>query len=431
MSKSQKIYPASYLIIYAVLLSLLAVLQIKPIVSFTYIYISASVVYILICRQILKMEVPANYIVVLLAISLVIKIIFIPLHPVGSDDYYRYIWDGKVQAHGINPYAYAPADTSLNSLHTGILPKLVNHPEMKTIYPPLTEILFYFSYIIGGDSFSGLKILMLISDLLTLFGLYLILKRQNIPYKNILIYALSPLIIFQLFIDAHADGFGLPFLIFSIFFYLDDQKLWSYVFLGLSLCIKPLGIIIIPIYFISEKNFFSRIKSAVIPLLICGLFYLPYTFNGSPFQSLIEFTENWTFNGIVFNILDFFIHNNQVSRIICSLLLLVTYLPVVFSKKNLLAKIYLSIFLLFIFSPVVHPWYVVWLALLLPVIPRWSGILYTSLISLTAFTVMNYQLTGVWKEYLIVQIFEYLPVILFFIYELFKFREDKSISKIA
>ncbi|MHB9013511.1 MAG: hypothetical protein ACYC49_14965, partial [Ignavibacteriaceae bacterium] len=87
-------------------------------------------------------------------------------------------------------------------------------------------------------------------------------------------------------------------------------------------------------------------------------------------------------------------------------------------KKDFTIKIFLSLFLLFIFSPIVHPWYLSWLVILLPFIPRWSGIVYTGLISLTVFTVVNYQLYGVWKEYNLVLLLEYVPVISLFLYEL-------------
>ncbi len=420
MPRLQKLYFASYIIIFLILLSLFDFLKVKAILSYTFIFVSASVVFIFICRQILKYDINEKLVLFILFLGIFLRLAFIPMHPTGSDDYYRYIWDGKVQASGINPYTYAPDAAALNSLHTEKLPKLVNYPEMKTIYPPLAEILFCISYLIGKDGFYGLKILLFISEMFTLFGLYLIIKRQNLKIKNILIYALTPLIFFQFFIDAHLDGFGLPFIIFSIFFYLDKKKILSYIFLGLSLCIKPLGLIIIPIFFFSENKIIERIKPVIIPLIICVLFYLPYTLTGSPFQSLVTFTENWTFNGVVFNILNSFINDNQIARSISAVLLIITYLPLIITKKrDFLTKIYISVFLLFIFSPVVHPWYVVWLAVLLPVIPRWSGILYISLISLTAFTVMHYQLTGVWKDYTIVQIFEYVPVIALFLWELF------------
>jgi len=184
------------------------------------------------------------------------------------------------------------------------------------------------------------------------------------------------------------------------------------------MCIKPLAIILIPILFFNEKKYKERIKLVIIPAFICAFLYLPYIFTGSPFQSLIKFTENWTFNGVVFDILDSFIHDNQKSRLICAILLFIVYMPVILSKKDLLDKIYLSIFLLFIFSPIVHPWYLSWLAVLLPFIPRWSGIAYVGLAGLTVFTVLNYLLTGVWKEYDTVLIFEYVPVIFLFIHEL-------------
>jgi len=430
MKKTQKFYFFSYILLYTVFLSLLFILPFKPILSYTFIYIASSVIFIIICRQILKSDISANYIFGLIALALIIRIAFIPVHPIGSDDYYRYVWDGKVQAYGINPYEYAPNNAALDALHTKILPKLINFPKIKTIYPPLSEILFYLSYLIGGESFIGIKILLFIFDLFTLLGLYLLIKQRNLPNKNILIYALSPLILFQFFVDAHLDGLGLPFLIFSIFFYLNDQKIWSYLLLGLSLCIKPLGLILIPIYFVSERELFDRLKSLTIPLLVVGLFYLPYIFTGSPFQALINFTENWTFNGIVFNIFDLFIKDNQRTRLLCGILLLSFYIPIIFSKRDILLKIYLSVFILFIFSPIVHPWYVTWLALLLPLIPRWSGIVYTSLISLAAFTELNYQISGVWKESALVQIIEYAPVIILFIYELIRYKKDEN-NKIA
>lgn len=391
----------------------------KPIILYTVCDISASAIFLLLCFLIMKYDIPRSYIAGLAAVFIILRIILIPVHPIGSDDYYRYVWDGKVQMNGINPYRYAPADSALSSLHTDILPKLVNHSEMKTIYPPLSEILFFVSYLIGGESFIGIKILIFLFDLLTIWGIYLVLKKLKLPLKFILIYILCPLILFQFFVDAHVDGFGLPFLIFSLYFYLDKKNLVSFILLGLSICIKPLGLILIPIYFLNEKNLIERFKAVIIPLLICILFYVPYMFTGTPFKALMQFTENWTFNGVIFNILDSFIKDNQRTRLICAGFLAISYLGILFTRKDILEKLYLSIFLLYIFSPVVHPWYLSWFALLIPLMPRWSGLAYVSLISLTAFTVLRYQLTGVWNDYTLVLIFEYAPVLFLFIYEIF------------
>ena len=390
------------------------------IIGYTIVYISASIFFLVLWWQITLLQIPRNYIYYLTFGIIILRIVFIPVQPVGSDDFYRYIWDGKVQASGINPYEYSPNDSALVKLHTDILPQKVNHANMKTLYPPLTEILFYAAYIISGESYLGLKIILLLFELITLWGIFLILNKLKIDKKYLLLYAFSPLPVFQFFIDSHADGFGLAFIIFAIFFYLDRKKIISYILIGLSICIKPIGLLLIPLLLYTEKSFAERLKIILIPAFICGVLYIPYTFSGEPFQALIKFTENWTFNGIVFDIFNSFMHNNQKVRIICGIIYLFIFLFVAVSKKGLMEKIYLSIFLLLIFSPVVHPWYVSWLAILLPFIPRWSGIFYVSLVSLTAITDLNYQLGGVWKEYTIVLILEYVPVISIFLYETFK-----------
>jgi len=233
-----------------------------------------------------------------------------------------------------------------------------------------------------------------------------------------LLYALSPLPLFQFFIDAHMDGFGIPFLVFGILFYLKDKKILSYFLIGLSVCIKPLGLIFLPILFFVEKKWRNRFRVVFVPGVLCLLLFLPFIFTGSPFQALVTFTENWAFNGGVFDFLNIFFNDNQRTRLVCAILLLIAYAPVVFSKKDFLTKIYLSVFLLLIFSPVVHPWYLSWLAVLLPMQPRWSGIVFVSLVSLTSFTLINYQLTGVWKDYPVVLLLEYIPVLILFFREL-------------
>lgn len=415
-----------------ILFLLFAIFKIKIIITYTIVFIATSLIFILLFSLIIKYNIPTKYIIRIIGLSIVLKIALLFMHPVGSDDYYRYIWDGKVQANGINPYKYAPSDKALINLHTLDLPRNVNYPAMKTIYPPLGENLFYLSYLISGENFLGLKIFLFLFDILTIYGIYLILRKLKLPQKNILIYILCPLPIFQFLIDAHVDGFGLTLIVFAIYFYLDKKNILSYIFLGLSICIKPVGILLVPIFFLNVNNLTEKLKTIFIPLSICFLLYLPYIFTGAPFQSLITFTENWTFNGIIFDILDSFIHNNQTTRIICGILLTAAYLPVIFSKKKLVDKIYLSIFLLLIFSPIVHPWYVGWLVILLPFITRWSGILFAGLISLTSFTVLHYQLHGTWQEYTWVLVLEYIPVLSLFLYELFrnstKFNKPKSVN---
>ncbi|MEK6552875.1 MAG: hypothetical protein AABZ54_05445, partial [Bacteroidota bacterium] len=250
--------------------------------------------------------------------------------------------------------------------------------------------------------------------------LFLLIRKIKIPDKNILLYALCPLPIIQFSFDAHLDGFGLPLLILALLFYLDNKKILSLIFLGLSFSIKPVGLLFLPILFFYEKKLPERIKVVFIPAIAFSVQFLPYIFTSNPFETFFIYAKHWTFNGIVFNIIDSFIQNNQTARIICGILLVICLLPFIFNKLELLQKYYYSVLLLLIFSPVVHPWYIAWLAVLLPILPRWSGIFYVGLSSLTVFTVLSYQLNGLWKEYPIALILEYIPVVSIFVYELKK-----------
>ena len=390
----------------------------KAIITYSIVYISSSFIFIFLCIYILKINLPKKYVYFLLAAGMSLRFIFIFIEPIGSDDYYRYLWDGKVLAQGINPYEYAPSDINLSKFHSVELPSHVSFPKIKTISPPLSEALFYAAYKIGGESFFGLKILIFIFELFTIFGLLLILKESKLNVKNILLYSLAPLPLFELLINAHVDGFGLPLLIFGIYFYLRKKNNISLIFIGLSICVKYIGIILLPILFFTQKDMKEKIKVIIIPLIVIMLSYLPFIFSANVFEALKNFTINWEFNGSVFESVNSFLNNNQVSRLVCGILFLIVYIPVILSKKNLLNKIYLSIFLLLIFSPVVHPWYLTWLAIIVVFVPRWSGIFFINLVSLTVITVVNYKLNGVWKNYPLVMMLEYVPVFFTFFYEL-------------
>ncbi len=425
MKGTPKAYLALLVVAFVSMFVILFLFRSKPIVTYSFVYIAASLIFLLLCRFILKNPVPGIYIWILLSVAVLLRLSLIAVHPVGSDDYYRYLWDGKVMASGINPYRYAPDDPALAPLHSTDLPSRVNFPSMKTIYPPLAEAIFYAAHMIAGESIVGLKFLLFIFGMFTLYGIFLIMKKMKVDTKNILIYAFCPVPLFQFCLDGHVDGFGITLLVFSIYFLISDRKILGYIFIGLSICVKPTGLILIPLLFFTEKDLYERLKLVVIPFAICAIAYLPFAFTGSPFQALIKFAENWTFNGVVFDVINLFIHDNQLTRSVCGGLFLVSFLPIMLGRKDFMSKVYASVFILLIFSPVVHPWYLGWLAFLLPIRPKWSGILYVSLISLTAITVMNYQLSGVWTEYPYVLILEYVPVLSLFILELVSERRHR------
>lgn len=390
----------------------------KGIQTYSTLLIISSFYYIFFILLLSKIDISKKQLLFVLISLFLLKMVFVNTEPIGSDDYYRYIWDAKVQVNGINPYLYSPNDSTLTSLHSKLLPANVSYPEIKTIYFPVSQWLFMLAYMISGENSVGLKMLYLLFELATLIALYFLLVKFSINMKYILIYAALPLITFQFFIDAHVDIVGVSLMIVSLALYFYNKKFLSYVFIGLSISVKPTALLLIPFYFQNEINTKQKFKSIAYPIVVFLITFLPYILTAIPLETLINYTVNWTFNGMIYNTLQTFISDNALIRILCGILYLFVFFFLFIKRVYLINKIYLSIFLLMIFSPVVHPWYLIWFAVLLPLVRSYSGICFVSVVSLTYFSVIAFQVTGIWKEYPWVLLAEYIPILIIFYYEI-------------
>ena len=381
-----------------------------------YTLVGSSLIYLLLGLQLKHIEVRKNEILLLILLMMAIKILFITINPIGSDDYYRYLWDGKVILNGINPFQYAPDAEELKHLHSEILPGLVSYPNLETIYFPLSQVSFAIAYLISGESVLGLKILILLADIIITLGLYFLLTKRKSDLKYILLYALSPLIMYQFFIDAHIDLIGIMFFLFAIYYYKENNCLAA-LMLGASLATKPLFLFAIPIFFFSERNMKAGLKWLIIPALFLIITFIPFAITANPLSALIKFSRHWTFNGAAYNVLSLFLTENYLIRVIVLIIFLIMYLLILRLRKNIIPAIYYSLFALYLFSPIVHPWYVTWLIIPLALYPKLSGIVYLSSITLSFYTVVIYQTIGIWEDNYLILLIEYLPVFLLLIYE--------------
>jgi alpha-1,6-mannosyltransferase len=388
------------------------------IVIYTITWIASSIIFLLVCYFLFRSTLSNKTLFALLSVLFLVRISFLSMTPIGSDDVYRYLWDGKVQSFGIDPYQFAPNDSMLRSFHTTLLPAAVNHPEMKTIYFPVTQWVFHLAYLISREQVWGFKLLILIAELSTIIGILLLLRHLRQPLQLSLLYAACPLPIYQFALDAHVDALGIPFLIFGLVFYLKGRKNISLILIAVASSVKPVPLLLLPILFLIEKDIRSRLKVLFIPLCVFAVHFIPYIADRYLFEALLTFTKHWTFNGAIFTVVMMMFNDNQTARIICALLLIASLCLLYLSRKGLFDTFFYAVLLLLLFSPVVHPWYVVWLAALIPFTQRWSGIIFTAVVSLTGFTFISFQLVGVWREYPIVILIEYLPVIGLLFYEL-------------
>ncbi len=399
-----------------------------PITNFAIISLINSFLFVVIWLLLRKQQLSNIWFYIILITGILFRLTLLPSDPIASDDIYRYIWDGKVIANGINPFKYSPADKSLNFLHTEMLPAKINHPDMKTIYPPYSQLMFFLSYKLFGESFLGIKLFLLISEILTIILLVSLIKKLNLPLQNISLYAICPLPIMQFMVDGHIDGVGFPILLLTIYLYLNKKKINSFLMMGVSITTKFISGMILPFMW-KEEKWKGKILLIILPFLVLGVFYIPfYSGNVFPLESLFQFSSNWIANSSVFSILFFLIKDNQDARLVSLILFVLAALVLFFGKKQLTYKFYMIFFLFLLFSPTVHPWYVTWLALLLPLGFKWSGFIFIVLINLVNILLIDYVKYNVWYTFHWITIIEYAPVIVLFLYEIFNNGKGREVN---
>ncbi len=125
--------------------------------------------------------------------------------PYASSDLYRYVWDGKVQSHGINPYRYAPQDEAIASLRDEAIYPFMNRRWVPTIYPPVAQFTFLGLYLVHPDSIDWTRVAFSLVDAGAILLIALALRRTGSRPERAILYAWHPLAIFEIGSSGHLD----------------------------------------------------------------------------------------------------------------------------------------------------------------------------------------------------------------------------------
>src|SRR5215471_16314532 len=138
---------------------------------------------------------PTLFITVAFAILFRLSVLFAP--PLLSDDVYRYVWDGRVQSAGINPYRYIPADNKLEGLRDPVIyPKINRRDYAPTMYPPGAETIFLLTTRIS-ESVTWMKATMVAFECIAVWAVVTLLASVGLSRQRVLIYAWHPLVVWE------------------------------------------------------------------------------------------------------------------------------------------------------------------------------------------------------------------------------------------
>ncbi len=143
--------------------------------------------------------------------------------PNFSDDYHRFLWDGRLLAQGINPFSHPP-DYFMEhpGLATGLTPELfsrLNSPHYFTVYPPVCQAVFALAgWLFPANDRAGvvvMKLFLLGCEVGTIGVLGAIGKSLGIHSDAgpTLLYALNPLILLEIMGNCHFEGAMICFLL--------------------------------------------------------------------------------------------------------------------------------------------------------------------------------------------------------------------------
>lgn len=401
----------------------------------------------------------------LAGIAIFFRILFLPVIPNLSQDFYRFIWDGRMLIQGLNPYLSTPQ----SYIDIGNLSILSQSKELYegmgtlngshfTNYPPVNQLLFALSGLLSGNSIWGAALVLRLSIIFADVGIIILgkklLEKMGLPIHYIFWYALNPFIIIEMTGNLHFESLMLFFVVWSLYLLSKGKWIWSAVILALSISTKLLPLLFLPLffqYFISTGNTKTTHFRSSYPLkirlqqfrknlprllyyymIVIGvviLTFLPFLtgdFAENFGASIALWFKKFEFNASIYYIIRYIGYQTigwniigdvgpVLPKIVFTFLILLAFIRNNRTLKKMITGILLGICFYFLLSTTIHPWYVATPLLLcvftkyrFPVV--WSA---TVMLSYSAYGSARF------NENLWLVALEYVTVVGFFFWEVF------------
>jgi hypothetical protein len=233
----------------------------------------AAAVYFAAVRLILRYAYPREAVWIVVAVAIALRALLLAAPPILSSDIYRYVWDGRVQAAGINPYRYIPADPALASLRDPVVYPQINRADYaRTIYPPFAEVVFA---TVGriSDNVTGMRLVLLGFEAVGVISLLWLLSLAGLPGERILIYAWNPLALWSFANDGHVDAIVVGLLGLALLLRARHKDGWAGAALAGAVLAKFFPLVAVPA-FLRGGHFW---RPALAGLLVIGCGYGLYS----------------------------------------------------------------------------------------------------------------------------------------------------------
>lgn len=365
---------------------------------------------------------------ILLWLSMGFRVIFIVSIPFLSDDFYRFIWDGKLFINGYNPYLFIPSEIINTDIakNVGLTQELysgLNSPEYYSVYPPINQLFFslggFFSKFGMLAGIIALRVPIIITEFFLIKYIKRLLESLKLAQHNVLWYALNPLVIVELSGNLHYEGMMMMCIIIALYWLTQNKWGGAAVWWAMAISIKLIPLLFLPVLLkrlgVLKSIWFYLITS--IALLFTFLPFLDQQLIHHISSSIDLYFRTFEFNASVYYIVRWFGFKSvgyniiQTAGPILSVITFVLVMILYFYKNNswqdTVKKMLFAYTIYLLMASIVHPWYIVNLVVLCVFIPKYKyAILWSSVIVLSyaAYQTSEYQenYLFIWVEYAII-----------------------------
>jgi alpha-1,6-mannosyltransferase len=298
---------------------------------------------------------PHRVIVIGLGLAALWHIPFLLMPPGSDDDVHRYVWDGRVQRLGYNPYIVVPSDPALGGLHTPET-RTLNNPDVPSPYPAGAQ-LFFRAVTAIHESIFALKVAFVVCDLAIVLVLLDVLRCSRLGAHWVLAYAWNPLLATEVAGSGHIDIVGALLLLVSAAALGRRWRAVAALAFGLAVTVKLLPIVLLPLYWRRV-----RMRDGALAAVVVGLLYVPFFNHGRiPIGSLGTYVQSFRFNDPVFATLE----RVAAPQLVVGLAVLVGFLTAIWLRSKAPAwssdAFAWPMAASLLCAPVVYPWYLLWL----------------------------------------------------------------------
>jgi len=340
-----------------------------------------------------------------LGVALVWRVALVAGPPLLSDDINRYVWEGRIQNHGGNPYKWAdrPNGERWVPLRDEVWEGM-NHRHMPAVYPPLFQLAARAVSAVH-DSVGAMKVFLVLCEIVTLGLLAMVLRRRGLGPERLLVLAWSPLALVEIAGSGHNEAFGMMWLAAALLALEWDRPLLSALAAGAGFMAKLLPGLVAAAWARRYRPWHVLAALGLVALLVW-----PYLDARSMlFHSLRQFARFWRFNETLFAPLVELLGSHEAAVRAGVVITVGIALVLAWRRTEPVAAAFVVIAASLLLSPNVLPWYALWFVPLLVVRDEPAALLFTGTASLAYLVYPDYLSGEPWKLGWGIRALEYLP----------------------